>query len=504
MGWFDDLVDVGKDWGHTALDVVGMVPVIGNIADLANAGWYLAEGDKEMAALSAAAAIPGAGLAVGGGKLALGAGRAAKKADVAYKAAMPGFRPTLAAKGFKTAQSALSTAARTGKAASQFAATPLTRRFIGATTTPGKLGRFIGGASGWGKTFNVALGLSGLTPAMRRDAAIQQWRGLTPEEKEEHDSKKAYLKKVEDDYEFQKEGRDEFDALSAEQKEKYKDIKGYLVYKKAKEQFDALPAEEQAQYDSFDDYIKQQVAANNEQQPKEETAPLLSGDEPPSTPTKKGKTGKSREGRRERRRERRDFEESQRRFDKRMALKEARLGRKEERKAATVIDEKHALADEMLNSMGNEPDFFKNNPIEKGLYWKRARKLGVTADQFNNYINRNYKEGQRLYKQREYERESAEGRAWLNEKLDQPSLGQMGVPTPSARGRNIGRFKTGEVSPTKTEVRESVRESEEDERKKQRSRDKGVRKIEGRRDKKRGRGRDEERNPRRKLRSARR
>ena len=169
-----------------------------------------------------------------------------------------------------------------------------------------------------------------------------------------------------------------------------------------------------------------------------------------------------------------------------------------------MIDEKHALADEMLNSMGNEPDFFKNNPIEKGLYWKRARKLGVTADQFNNYINRNYKEGQRLYKQREYERESAEGRAWLNEKLDLPSLGQMGVPTPSARGRNIGRFKTGEVSPTKTEVRESVRESEEDERKKQRSRDKGVRKIEGRRDKKRGRGRDEERNPRRKLRSARR
>lgn len=50
-----------SDIGHTALDVAGMVPVIGEAADLANAGWYLAEGDKVNAALSAASAIPLAG-----------------------------------------------------------------------------------------------------------------------------------------------------------------------------------------------------------------------------------------------------------------------------------------------------------------------------------------------------------------------------------------------------------------------------------------------------------
>lgn len=50
-----------SDIGHTALDVAGMVPVIGEAADLANAGWYLAEGDKTNAALSAAGAIPFAG-----------------------------------------------------------------------------------------------------------------------------------------------------------------------------------------------------------------------------------------------------------------------------------------------------------------------------------------------------------------------------------------------------------------------------------------------------------
>lgn len=50
-----------SDIGHTALDVAGMVPVIGEAADLANAGWYLAEGDRTNAALSAAGAIPFAG-----------------------------------------------------------------------------------------------------------------------------------------------------------------------------------------------------------------------------------------------------------------------------------------------------------------------------------------------------------------------------------------------------------------------------------------------------------
>ncbi len=47
-----------SDIGHTVLDVAGMVPVIGEAADLANAAWYLAEGDKTNAALSAAGAIP--------------------------------------------------------------------------------------------------------------------------------------------------------------------------------------------------------------------------------------------------------------------------------------------------------------------------------------------------------------------------------------------------------------------------------------------------------------
>lgn len=46
------------DLGHTALDIAGLVPMIGEMADLANAGLYTLEGDYFNAGLSAAAAIP--------------------------------------------------------------------------------------------------------------------------------------------------------------------------------------------------------------------------------------------------------------------------------------------------------------------------------------------------------------------------------------------------------------------------------------------------------------
>jgi len=44
--------------GHTALDTIGMVPVVGSVAEAANAGWYAARGDYADAALSGASAIP--------------------------------------------------------------------------------------------------------------------------------------------------------------------------------------------------------------------------------------------------------------------------------------------------------------------------------------------------------------------------------------------------------------------------------------------------------------
>jgi RHS repeat-associated protein len=59
-----------SDVGHAALDVVGMVPVVGEVADVANGIWYAAEGNYVDAALSMASAIPLAGNAVAAAKLA--------------------------------------------------------------------------------------------------------------------------------------------------------------------------------------------------------------------------------------------------------------------------------------------------------------------------------------------------------------------------------------------------------------------------------------------------
>jgi len=64
-GWWDTAQDVGQG----ALGVVGMIPGVGNIADLANAGWSAGRGNYGDAALNLAAAVPGAGLAVGGASL---------------------------------------------------------------------------------------------------------------------------------------------------------------------------------------------------------------------------------------------------------------------------------------------------------------------------------------------------------------------------------------------------------------------------------------------------
>lgn len=114
-GWFDDAVDWVKDnaseVGHAALDVVGVIPVVGEAADLANAAWYAAEGDHANAALSAASAVPFAGwgaTAVKAGKYAVKGAEAAqggaKAADAGQTAAKTASKSADAgANGAKTA-----------------------------------------------------------------------------------------------------------------------------------------------------------------------------------------------------------------------------------------------------------------------------------------------------------------------------------------------------------------------------------------------------------------
>ncbi|WP_327242971.1 golvesin C-terminal-like domain-containing protein [Streptomyces sp. NBC_01320] len=76
-----------SDVGHAALDVAGMVPVIGEAADVANGIWYMAEGNYVDGAMSMAAAIPGAGNAVTAAKWAK---KGAKAVDAVKSAAKSG------------------------------------------------------------------------------------------------------------------------------------------------------------------------------------------------------------------------------------------------------------------------------------------------------------------------------------------------------------------------------------------------------------------------------
>ncbi|MBQ6642930.1 MAG: hypothetical protein IJH84_18095, partial [Saccharopolyspora sp.] len=68
-GRAEDTSNPLADLGHTALDLGGLVPGIGELADGANAAWYAAEGDHLNAGLSAAAMIPIGGWGATGSKL---------------------------------------------------------------------------------------------------------------------------------------------------------------------------------------------------------------------------------------------------------------------------------------------------------------------------------------------------------------------------------------------------------------------------------------------------
>ncbi len=112
------------DWVHTGLDVLGAVPVIGAVADGANAAIYTAEGDYGNAALSAASAaanfVPGGGAAFKAGKLAAKAGKAletAKAGKTVAKEGVEAAEKTLAKAETKAAETEAKTAGKEAKKA---------------------------------------------------------------------------------------------------------------------------------------------------------------------------------------------------------------------------------------------------------------------------------------------------------------------------------------------------------------------------------------------------
>jgi hypothetical protein len=77
----EDTGDKLLDGLQLGLDVVGLIPVVGEIADLANAGISLARGDYAGAALSVVSAVPFAGWLGTAGKAARRGAKAATEAS---------------------------------------------------------------------------------------------------------------------------------------------------------------------------------------------------------------------------------------------------------------------------------------------------------------------------------------------------------------------------------------------------------------------------------------
>ena len=66
---FEKKASVIGDVGHVFLDVIGIIPGVGELADMTNTLWYLSEGDYLFAALSLVSIIPEIGDLIGkGGK----------------------------------------------------------------------------------------------------------------------------------------------------------------------------------------------------------------------------------------------------------------------------------------------------------------------------------------------------------------------------------------------------------------------------------------------------
>lgn len=67
-----------EKWGHTILDAISVLPVVGIPADLVSTGWYSLEGDLANAGLSLAGVVPIVGDAATGGKVLKAFGKSAE------------------------------------------------------------------------------------------------------------------------------------------------------------------------------------------------------------------------------------------------------------------------------------------------------------------------------------------------------------------------------------------------------------------------------------------
>ena len=152
-----------SDIGHTALDIAGLVPVIGEPADLVNSAWYAAEGDPTNAALSAASAIP----VLGAGPTAVrlirrAAGAIPNPSSFRSIPKTPAAVPTTP--NIPTKSSNVPGSAPTKGFVKRFANSPTTKGALASAGTTVALNTLLQNSSPTGNGNDVATGTSGVNP----------------------------------------------------------------------------------------------------------------------------------------------------------------------------------------------------------------------------------------------------------------------------------------------------------------------------------------------------
>ena len=402
MGWISNLLKKADlDIVHTGLDLVGMTPLFGNVADLANSVIYLAKGDVKNAGISAAAAIPGAGQAIAGARLATKGAKVLKADDIA-----------------KAAKATKEAGEKTAEAKKALEATKAAKAKLSAeaSRTPG-----LGFPSKSKLTKEAQQNVASKGDVLKKARSSQQ---------QSRTAKTAADKKA------------NREITGKERRGMYADRvrsgnaltnkiggKGFI----SKTANVLIPTEriepEGLAAQSPNESTKPEDTKTEDT--KTETDPLLGKDGNQAGATAKPKAFPIAElgGRL--------ADNITEGIDAGIEAGKSSV-EKAKKEQQDNYTKRAAITAEMDDLMTQDPDYFRKNRGAANVMFQKARRLGVTADQFNSYVRNNKTAAQDRRRDIDYR----EAETWRNEKLDQPLYeSSRGMSTTAQRGRNWARFK---------------------------------------------------------------
>ena len=388
MGFLKQAFDWVSENGHTALDVAGTFPAIGNLADAANALWYAAEGEFDKAGTSAIAMIPGLGQGVTATKL-------AKAGKVPFKLSN---KPTKAVQ--ETAdqlKKARQTSASQYKGAKESVEQAQKKVGVEQQRTPG-----LGSPSKSQRVEDASSELASKKDVLKKTreqgrASVKTAQGKAKKAQELSDARVNPL------------------GIGG------KGFKGKVANVGLGGLSMANPTNKELEE------AEQQLKDKGEDKPKDKNKKKV------ESLLGKGKGKGEGEGEASTGKTEQQPEPTEQTPTPPVEDKEAAAKKRED----DILNQKYDIAAQMDDLMTQDPDYFRKNRGAAQQLFGKARKLGVTAEQFNNYVRNNRAAAQ----ERRRDIDRAEAKQFLEEKLDQPVYeSSRGMPTSAQRGRNLARF----------------------------------------------------------------